>query len=174
MPLLQPQNTTHFMFIPLQVHVLVLIHDVGHLHGGGRSSGLHGTGSITGVMPTSVALYPYCSGSGVVTAGVGACNHILHCRYARFMCSPSVDEQHTSWLKSSSFLALWYCSQRYSSNVEQSVFFNPDTRNFSALLIICGDSSSTPNPSSRERSMDAFMPDSFGPTLLVLSHPVSA
>ena len=74
MPLLQPQNTTHFMFIPLQVHDLVLIHDVGHLHGEGRSSGLHGTGSITGVMPTSVALYPYCSGSGVVTAGVGACN----------------------------------------------------------------------------------------------------
>ena len=58
LPLLQPQNTTHFMFISMQVHVLVLIHDVGHLHGGGRSSGLHGTGSITGVMPTSVALYP--------------------------------------------------------------------------------------------------------------------
>ena len=65
------------MFIPLQVHVLVLIHDVGHLHGGGRSSGLHGTGSVTGVMPTSVALYPYCSGSGVVTAGVGACNPVI-------------------------------------------------------------------------------------------------
>ncbi|KAG1651586.1 GTP-binding protein yptV2 [Nymphon striatum] len=94
-----------------------------------RSSGLHDTGSITGAMPTSVASYPYWSGSGLVTAGVGACNHILHCRYARFMCSRSVDEQHTSWLKSSSCLELWYCSHRYSSKVEQSVFFNPDTRN---------------------------------------------
>ncbi|KAG0710338.1 hypothetical protein GWK47_023029 [Chionoecetes opilio] len=36
----------------------------------GRSSGLHDTGSITGVMPTSVASYPYWSGSGLVTAGV--------------------------------------------------------------------------------------------------------
>ncbi|KAG1701378.1 hypothetical protein GQR58_004754 [Nymphon striatum] len=106
-----------------------LIHDVGHLHGGGRSSGLQDTGSITGAMPTSVASYPYWSGSGLVTAGVGACNHILHCRYARFMCSRSVDEQHTSWLKFSSYLELWYCSHRYSSKVEQSVFFNPDTRN---------------------------------------------
>ena len=104
MPLLQPQNVTHFMFLSLQRHILVLIHDVGHLHGGGRSSGLHNTGSITGVMPTSVASYPYWSGSGLVTAGVGACNHIVHCRYARFMCSCIVDE-HTSWLKSSS----WSC-----------------------------------------------------------------
>ena len=91
-------------------------------------------GSTTGVMPTSVASYPYWSGSGLVTAGVGACYHIVHCRYARFMCSCIVDEQHTSWLKSSSFLELWYCSHRYSSKVEQSVFFNPDTRIFSACL----------------------------------------
>ena len=117
------------MFLSLQRHKLVLIHDVGHLHGGGRSSGLHDTGSNTGVMPTSVASYPYWSGSGLVTAGVGACNHIVHCRYARFMCSCIVDEQHTSWLKSSSFLELWYCSHRYSSKVEQSIFFHPDTRN---------------------------------------------
>jgi len=160
------------MFIPLQVHVLVLMHDVGHLHVGGRSSGLHSTGNITGVMPTSVYLYPYWSVSGLVTAGFGACNHILHCRYARFICSCSVEEQHPSWLKSSSFWELWYCSQRYSSNVEQSVFFNPETRNLSALLIICGDSSSAPNPSSREGSTAAFMPDSFDPTLLILSHPL--
>ena len=46
----------------------------------GRSSGLHDTGSNTGVMPTSVASYPYWSGSGLVTAGVGACYHIVHCR----------------------------------------------------------------------------------------------
>ena len=68
------------MFLSLQVHVLVLIRDVGHLNGGGRSSGLHDTGSDTGVMPTSVASYPYWSGSGLVTAGVGACYHIVHCR----------------------------------------------------------------------------------------------
>ncbi|KAG1676188.1 hypothetical protein GQR58_014396 [Nymphon striatum] len=54
----------------------------------------------------------------------------------------------------------------WSGSVEQSVFFNPDTRNFSALLVICGECSFTPNPSSREKSMDAFRPDSFGPTLL--------
>ena len=47
-PLLQPQNKTHPMFICLHVHVLVLIHEIGHLHGGGRSFGLGGTGSIIG------------------------------------------------------------------------------------------------------------------------------
>ena len=55
-PLLHPQNTTHFMLNPLQKHILVLIHYVGYFHGGGRSSGLHGTCSITGVIPISVAL----------------------------------------------------------------------------------------------------------------------
>ncbi|KAG1686703.1 Monocarboxylate transporter 9 [Nymphon striatum] len=62
----------------------------------GRSSGLHDTGSITGAMPTSVASYPYWSGSGLVTAGVGACNHILHCRYARFRCSRSLNVEQRS------------------------------------------------------------------------------
>ena len=37
----------------------------------------------------------------MVTAGVGACNHVLHCRYARFIYSCIVDVQHTSWLMSS-------------------------------------------------------------------------
>ena len=50
LPLLHPQNKTHFMFICLHVHVLVLIHEVGYLHGGGRSFGLGGTGSIMGMM----------------------------------------------------------------------------------------------------------------------------
>ena len=44
------------------------------------------------------------------------------------------------------FLDLWYFFKRYSSNVEESVFFNLDTRNFLALLMICGDNASTPNP----------------------------
>ena len=42
------------------------------------------------------------------------------------------------------------------------------------LLVICGYNYSTPNPSSRERSMDVFRPDTFGSTLLVLSQPLRA
>ena len=78
--LLQPQNVTHFMFLSLQVHVFGTHTRCWAFEWRGRSSGLHDTGSITGVTPTSVASYPYWSGSGLVTAGVGACNHIVHCR----------------------------------------------------------------------------------------------
>ena len=85
-----------------------------------------------------------------------------------------VEEQHTSWLKFSSLLELWYCSQRYSSNVEQSVFFKADRRNCSALFIIPANSSSSPNPSSRERSTYDFIQESLGPTLLVVSQSLSA
>ena len=70
-PLVHPQNKTHSMFICLHVHVLVLIHEVEYLHGGGGSFGLGGTGSIMGMMPTSVVSYPYWSGSNMVTEGVG-------------------------------------------------------------------------------------------------------
>ena len=67
--LLQPQIVTHFMFLSLQVQVLVLIHDVGYLHGGGRSSDLHDTGSITGVIPSLLHTH-----TGVeVQFGLGKC-----------------------------------------------------------------------------------------------------
>ena len=46
--------------------------------------------------------------------------------------------------------------------MEQSVFFKADKRNCSALIIIPAVSSSSPNPSSRERSTYDFIPESLG------------
>ena len=44
--LLQPQNVTQLMFLFLKIHVMVLMQDVSHLHGG---SSLLGSNSISGV-----------------------------------------------------------------------------------------------------------------------------
>lgn len=126
----------------------------------GRSSVLHNTGSISGLMLTSVASHPYRSESGLMTAGVEACNHILHCRYVCFMCSCIVVGHYTSWAKSSSFLELWYCSRRYSLIQAQGTFQHSGTH------AIYG--------ASRERSMDAFKPNNFGSILLVLSQQLRA
>ena len=59
------------MFSCLHVPVWVPIHEVGNLHGGGRSFGLGGTGNIMAMMPTSVISYPYWSGSNMVNEGLG-------------------------------------------------------------------------------------------------------